>query len=90
MTPETAEASAIRYNISRIVRLSTGRFAVFSPWTNDDGIDLLAIGTLAEIEPMILTAAECTDWVRSLSTPIDLTALLRIPQPPTQPFPRRL
>lgn len=93
-TAESHEASAIRYNISRIVRLSTGRFAIFSPWTNDDGINLLHIGTLAEIEPFILSADECRDWTECLTKPTEGPTLLEqlgLSKPkPAKPFPRRI
>lgn len=56
---ETAEANHAAYNCCRIVRLSSGRFAVFSPHSNDDGISLMAIGTADEVSLAVLSVEEC-------------------------------
>lgn len=89
---ERLEALHVRYNCGRIVRLSSGRFAIFSPWTNNDGIDLITIGDLASLENLIPTEAECIEWTRELHKPIDLAAMLGIAkptQPPPPPIKRR-
>jgi hypothetical protein len=58
MTPDHQEALSTRYNVARIVRLTSGAFALFSH-QRPSGMDLLAIGTLAEIEPLIPSAEQC-------------------------------
>jgi hypothetical protein len=60
VTEDELEANHAAYNCCRIVRLSSGRFAVFSPWTNDDGIGLVALGTWAECERAVLSVEECS------------------------------
>jgi hypothetical protein len=55
---EELEARGAKYNCDRIVRLASGRFALFAAWSQDDGISLITIGTLEELAPMIHTTEE--------------------------------
>lgn len=76
MTDDEQEAESIKYNVARIVRLSSGNFALFSAFDNDDGIRLIHIGDLNSLEPFIPTAAECEVAIRSIrdsETVTDLT-----------------
>jgi hypothetical protein len=57
---ERLEAASIKYNVARVVRLSSGRFALFTPFSLADGLALTAIGTLDEIGPLIPTAEQCS------------------------------
>lgn len=57
---ELNEAGSIAYNVARIVRLSTGRFALYRHFENGSGIPIIAIGTIKELEPHIPTEALCS------------------------------
>ena len=66
MTDDELEAQTCKYNTSRIVRLSSGLFALFHPWDNDLGMPLAAIGTLAEIASQIPSVEEVQAHAASL------------------------
>ncbi len=59
MTDDEEEAKNAKYNCCRIVLLTSGAFALFMPFSNDEGMPLEHVGTIEEIIPKILTAAEC-------------------------------
>ncbi len=69
MTDDMQEALSIRYNTARIVRLSSGAFALFAPWTNADGMPIIHIGTLTDLTDLIPSANECAAWCDSI-TPV--------------------
>lgn len=93
MTDEHLEALNSKYNIARIVRLSTGRFALFDTFANADGIPLLGIGTLDQLAGLIPTASECAERLVTEPTPRghELLSMLGLGQPsaPAEPL-RRL
>lgn len=60
------EACSIKYNVARIVRLSSGNFALFLPWTNEEGMPLIEIGSLEDIATKIPTASGCDAYVSAL------------------------
>lgn len=68
MTDEELEARSGKYNCDRIIRLSTGRFALFSPWSNREGIPLVVIGELEELGPLI----HSTNQIDELTGPVEL------------------
>lgn len=78
MDADRQEAESIKYNVARIVRLSSGRFALFAHCTSE-GIDLVGIGTIAELESLIPSADECrpapTNTRSAPITSIDLDEL---------------
>ncbi len=97
MTPDEQEALSIKYNVARIVRLSSGNYALFAPWHNDEGMPIIHIGTLADMEGLIPTFAEVTDWLsvdnhRAEYDEVKATGLLaRLGlTKPKQPFERRI
>jgi len=53
------EAHSVKYNVARIVRLSSGAFALFSHY-REGAIDLIKVGTIEEIANYIPSANECT------------------------------
>lgn len=59
MTDDEIEAANAKYNCARIMRLSSGNFALYSPFSNENGLQLLGIGTLEELADKIPTAEEC-------------------------------
>lgn len=61
LSSDEQEASSIKYNIARIVQLTSGNYALFYPWTNSKGMPLVAIGTIEEITPYIPTFDECSE-----------------------------
>lgn len=69
MTDDMQEALSIRYNTSRIVRLTSGNYALFAPWTNAEGMPVVHIGSLSDMADLIPTAIECAEWVDSI-TPV--------------------
>ncbi len=52
------EAESVKYNVARVVRLSSGRFALFSHY-RASALDLIKVGTIEEIAPHIPSADEC-------------------------------
>lgn len=100
MTPDELEARSIKYNIARIVRLSSGNFALFDPWTNE-GLYPLHIGTIEEIAPLIPTSNEVIEYLADNhesrhasigSGGSDLLVALGLsrPQPLAEPIRRRV
>jgi len=88
MTDDMQEALSIKYNSSRILRLSSGTYALFAPWTNAEGMPMIHIGTLAELADLIPSANECESWVQSITplretqpSTMDLGRLLGITRP---------
>lgn len=59
MTEDEQEAHSIKWNVARIVKLTSGAFALFAHY-QDGGLPLIQIGTLAELESFIPTAEECS------------------------------
>ncbi len=58
MTEDEQEAQSIKWNVARIVRLSSGAFALFSHY-RENTLDLIKIGTIEELATHIPTADEC-------------------------------
>lgn len=56
--PDELEALSIKYNVARIVRLSSGNFALFSHYRAGT-MDLIKVGTIEEIVGLIPSADEC-------------------------------
>jgi hypothetical protein len=59
--PDYYEAQSIKWNTARIVCLSSGLFALLSPF-NEGAIDLIKVGTLEEIAGHIPTYDECVSY----------------------------
>lgn len=96
MTPDEQEALSIKYNIARIVQLSSGNYALFYPWSNSEGMPLVAIGSIEEITPYIPTFNECSEHCTveiineiSLAAGRSLLAQLGLLKP-EKPFERRV
>jgi len=60
MTDEELEIHSIKWNVARIVRLSTGRFALLTHYYGG-ALDIIKVGTLEELADHIPTAEQCTD-----------------------------
>jgi len=58
-TDDELEAGSVKYNVARIVRLSSGRFALFSHY-RAGALDLIKVGTIEEIAPHIPSADACS------------------------------
>lgn len=58
MTDDEQEALSVKYNVCRIVRLTSGNFALFMPFSNDEGLPLEHIGPIEEIVSKILSAEQ--------------------------------
>ncbi len=71
MPDDEAEALSYKYHGCNILRLSSGTFALFLPWTNAEGMPLVFIGTLAEIEPLIMSTTELQANLRELERPTE-------------------
>jgi len=52
------EAHSIKWNVARIVRLSSGNFALLTHY-RAGALDLIKVGTLEEIAGFIPTAEQC-------------------------------
>ena len=52
------EAHSIKWNVARIVRLSSGRFALLTHY-RAGALDLIKVGTIEEIASYIPTAEQC-------------------------------
>ena len=52
------EANSIKWNVARIVRLSSGRFALLTHY-RAGALDLIKVGTIEEIVDFIPTAEQC-------------------------------
>lgn len=101
LSDDEIEARTVKYNVSRIAKLSSGKFALFTPFSNDEGIKVVHIGTLEELQHLIPTADECQDFVQALrdeSAPLSnedrvqglaFLTLLGLTKP-KEPFKRRI
>ncbi len=58
MNEDEVEAASYKYHGCNILRLSSGAFALFLPWTNAEGMPLVFIGPMVEIEPLIMSITE--------------------------------
>jgi len=52
------ETHSIKWNVARIVRLSSGRFALLTHY-RAGALDIIKVGTIEEITPFIPTAEQC-------------------------------
>lgn len=52
------EVHSIKWNVARIVRLSSGHFALLTHY-RAGALDIIKVGTLEEIAPHIPTAEQC-------------------------------
>lgn len=57
-TADELEAESVKYNIARIVRLTSGAFALFTHY-HSSALSLIKVGTIEEIAPHIPTAEQC-------------------------------
>lgn len=57
-TEDELEVSSIKWNVARIVRLSSGNYALLTHY-RAGALDLIKVGTLEEIAPYIPTAEQC-------------------------------
>jgi hypothetical protein len=57
-TADELEAESVKYNVARIVRLTSGAFALFTHY-HSSTLSLIKVGTLEEIAPHIPTAEQC-------------------------------
>ncbi len=71
MDDNEVEALAYKYHGCNILRLSSGAYALFLPWTNVEGMPLVFIGPMAEIEPLIMSTAELQANLRELERPTE-------------------
>lgn len=62
MDPDEQEALSIAYITARIVRLSSGNYALFAPWANGKGMPLIHIGDLASLSSLIPSTDELSLW----------------------------
>jgi hypothetical protein len=70
--PDYYEAQSIKWNTARIVRLSSGLFALLSPF-NEGAIDLIKVGTLEEIAGHIPTYDQCVEYCEAKAPPVRRT-----------------
>lgn len=99
MTDDEIEAASLKYNCARIVRLSSGNFALFYPWSNSAGMPLVGIGSLDNLAALIPSADEVISFCeetahdRSDYDVVKAKSLLQSlgfkPKPPPEPL-RRL
>ncbi len=71
MNEDETEAASFKYHGCNILRLSSGAYALFLPWTNAEGMPLVYIGTLAEIEPLIMSTTELQANLQELERPTE-------------------
>ena len=71
MDDNEVEALSYKYHGCNILRLSSGAYALFLPWTNAEGMPLVYIGSLAEIEPLIMSTTELQANLRELERPTE-------------------
>jgi hypothetical protein len=57
---DALEAQSIKWNVARIVRLSSGRYALLTHYRKG-ALDLIKVGTLEELAPHIPSAADCVE-----------------------------
>jgi len=63
---DSLEAHSLKYHhCAQIFQLSSGRYALFGSYQTASGIDLLAIGTWAELEEHVKTYRVLADRVAS-------------------------
>jgi hypothetical protein len=67
MTDDELEAHSIKWNTARIVRLSSGRFALLTHY-RAGALDIIKVGTIEEIVDHIPTAEQCEDVRPAKST----------------------
>jgi hypothetical protein len=60
VTDDELEVGSIKWNVARIVRLSSGRFALLTHY-RAGALDIIKVGTIEEIAPFIPTAEQCID-----------------------------
>jgi len=58
MTDDELETESIKWNVARIARLASGRYALLTHY-REGALDIIKIGTLEEIAPFIPTAEQC-------------------------------
>lgn len=58
-TPDELEAESVKYNVARIVRLTSGAFALFTHY-REGSLDLVKVGTIEDLAPHIPTAEQCS------------------------------
>jgi hypothetical protein len=68
MTKDEQEALSIKYNVARIVRLTSGNYALFAPWSNADGMPLITIGPIEDLLEFIPSSTEVAEWCRDNTT----------------------
>ena len=71
MDDNEVEALNYKYHGCNILRLSSGAYALFLPWTNAEGMPLVYIGTLTEIEPLIMSTTELQANLQELERPTE-------------------
>ncbi len=69
MLDDETEALSYKYHGCNILRLSSGAYALFLPWTNAEGMPLVYIGSMAEIEPLIMSTTELQANLQELERP---------------------
>jgi len=69
--PDEVEALSYKYHGCNILRLSSGAYALFLPWTNAEGMPLVFIGPMADIEPLIMSTTELQANLRELERPTE-------------------
>lgn len=57
-TADELEAHSIKWNVARIVRLSSGRFALLTHY-RAGALDIIKVGTIEEIVDYIPTSEQC-------------------------------
>ncbi len=71
MDDNEVEALNYKYHGCNILRLSSGAYALFLPWTNAEGMPLVYIGTLTDIEPLIMSTIELQANLQELERPTE-------------------
>ena len=71
MSEDEVEAASYKYHGCNILRLSSGAYALFLPWTNVEGMPLVYIGPMAEIEPLIMSTTELQANLQELERPTE-------------------
>ncbi len=60
MSPDEQEAKSLAYNCARIVRLTSGNFALLSPFS--PGSEVIEIGSWSALEHLVPTSDELSTW----------------------------
>ena len=71
MDDNEIEALAYKYHGCNILRLSSGAYALFLPWTNAEEMPLVFIGPMADIEPLIMSTTELQANLQELERPTE-------------------